>query len=293
MTNNAPVTLIMQLFGPMQSWGISSRWSERDTLLEPSKSGVVGILAAALGRPRDASVDDLAALRMGVRVDLEGIPAVDFQTAGAGDSSAGIAKAGDKEPSLRDAWARLEGTKPLQRQGSSISNRYHLQDAAFLVALQGTDPAFLQQLDTALRAPVFPIGLGRRGYVPAIPVAMPPDRGIVHGDLHDAFASVPWLPEQDQFGMKNLYSRVRQHLRTVIESTDGTAAAIRMDQPIGAAFLTRQFGPRSVSFGSVPVQRIVRKETSHDLCQNRNEPTIPVSIEAEPNESHSDAEHEQ
>ena len=52
--------LLLRLCGPMQSWGVQSRFSVRDTGLEPSKSGVVGLLAAALGRPRDAEIADLA-----------------------------------------------------------------------------------------------------------------------------------------------------------------------------------------------------------------------------------------
>ena len=65
-------TLLLRLSGPLQSWGVQSRFSIRDTGLEPSKSGVVGLLCAALGRPRSAPVDDLAALQMGVRVDQQG-----------------------------------------------------------------------------------------------------------------------------------------------------------------------------------------------------------------------------
>ena len=55
-------TLLMRLAGPMQSWGTQSQFRERDTGLEPSKSGVIGLLCAALGRPREESVADLAAL---------------------------------------------------------------------------------------------------------------------------------------------------------------------------------------------------------------------------------------
>jgi len=75
-------TLLLRLAGPMQSWGTQSRFDHRDTGLEPSKSGVVGLLCAALGRPRAADGSDLAALRMGVRVDREGVLKVDYQTAG-------------------------------------------------------------------------------------------------------------------------------------------------------------------------------------------------------------------
>ena len=37
-------TLLLRLAGPMQSWGVQSRFSVRDTGLEPSKSGVIGLL---------------------------------------------------------------------------------------------------------------------------------------------------------------------------------------------------------------------------------------------------------
>ena len=58
-------TLLLRLVGPMQSWGTTSRFDERDTQLEPSKSGVLGLICAALGRDRSEPVEDLAALRMG------------------------------------------------------------------------------------------------------------------------------------------------------------------------------------------------------------------------------------
>ena len=45
--------LLMRLAGPMQSWGTQSRFGHRDTGTEPSKSGVIGLLCAALGWPRD------------------------------------------------------------------------------------------------------------------------------------------------------------------------------------------------------------------------------------------------
>ncbi|NLE97041.1 MAG: type I-E CRISPR-associated protein Cas5/CasD, partial [Propionibacterium sp.] len=73
--------LLLRLAGPMQSWGDSSRFTTRSTRREPTKSGVLGLLAAALGRPRTAEIADLAGLRFGVRVDQPGKVMVDFQTA--------------------------------------------------------------------------------------------------------------------------------------------------------------------------------------------------------------------
>ena len=64
-------TLLLRFIGPMQSWGTTSRFDQRDTGKEPSKSGVVGLLAAAMGRSqqprgqdgRRAAADDHRAAR--------------------------------------------------------------------------------------------------------------------------------------------------------------------------------------------------------------------------------------
>ena len=62
-------TLLLRLAAPMHSWGNDSRCEVRRTGKEPTKSGVIGLLAAALGRNRADSLDDLCSLRFGVRVD--------------------------------------------------------------------------------------------------------------------------------------------------------------------------------------------------------------------------------
>lgn len=138
--------LLLRLSAPMQSWGVQSRFSIRDTGLEPSKSGVIGLLCAALGRPRHAPISDLAALRMGVRVDREGKVAYDFHTA----QNVLKASGGNKD------------TEP--------SRRYYLADAAFMVGLEHSDLAFLQTIDQALQNPVWPLYLGRKAFVPSEPI---------------------------------------------------------------------------------------------------------------------------
>ena len=44
--------LVLRLAGPMQSWGVSSQFVHRATETFPTKSGLVGLLAAAQGRRR-------------------------------------------------------------------------------------------------------------------------------------------------------------------------------------------------------------------------------------------------
>ena len=71
-------TLLMRLAAPLQSWGAEAKFDWRKTNREPTKSGVIGLLAAALGRRRDDSLEDLNRLRFGVRVDQEGELLHDF-----------------------------------------------------------------------------------------------------------------------------------------------------------------------------------------------------------------------
>src|SRR5690606_25877329 len=201
-------TVLLRLQGPMQSWGTTSRFDERDTQLEPSKSGVLGLVCAALGRDRSESVDDLASMRMGVRVDREGIPMRDYQTA------TGVVIAASGKPDLGR---------------TVVSPRYYLSDAVFLVGLEG-DRTLLAHIRTALRSPVWPLSLGRKSFVPSLPVYLPD--GLVDSGLEQALESWPLLSESTE--------RV---LRGVLE--DQSEGAVRLDQPV-APFAVRRFGPRFV-----------------------------------------------
>lgn len=195
-------TLLMRLAGPMQSWGTQSRFSERDTGNEPSKSGVIGLCCAALGRARWEQVDDLAALRMGVRVDREGTLAADYHTAGGGDG----------------------GT-------ATLSRRYYLADADFLVGLEG-DRGVLEALHRSLEAPMWQLYLGRKAFVPTERVRIPD--GLREDTLRESLTTWPPLPVGDQ-----------PPRRLVIEARGGTTAEVRQDVPV--SFADRTFTIRNVA----------------------------------------------
>ncbi|MFJ5588398.1 type I-E CRISPR-associated protein Cas5/CasD [Streptomyces noursei] len=87
-------TLLLRLEGLLQAWGTRSHFHNRDTLPRPTKSGVIGLLAAADGHDRDehrTAEDDflplttLAQLRFGVRADRPGTLVEDFHTTGGGN----------------------------------------------------------------------------------------------------------------------------------------------------------------------------------------------------------------
>jgi len=162
-------TLLLRLAAPLQSWGIASKFDTRDTAREPTKSGVIGLLAAALGRSRTEGLEDLKDLRFGVRIDQPGTFLRDFHT------------------------ARLNEQDP-----PFVTTRYYLADAVFLVGLEGED-VFLQELIMALENPVFPLYLGRRSCPPAGRLVL----GLRKRGLRQALEEEPWQA-CEWFQKKNL-----------------------------------------------------------------------------------------
>ena len=149
-------TLLIRLEGPLQSWGYRSRFSNRDTGLEPSKSGVIGLLCCALGRDRSVDPIDLAQLKMHVRVDRQGRLLTDFHSAGGG-----IFK-GNREY-FPPTSSGVKGKNPV------IMQKHYLADASFVVAIEG-DPEKISVLSESLCDPVWPLSLGRRSCPPSSPV---------------------------------------------------------------------------------------------------------------------------
>ncbi len=146
-------TLLLRLAGPLQAWGSDSRFTVRHTQRYPTKSGVLGLLAAAQGRPRDADVSDLVELVFGVRGDQGGALLRDFHTA----------------------------------QGMPLSTRYYLEDAVFVVGVEGPRE-FLDDLHEAVLAPKFPLFLGRR----SCPATGEISLGVRDGSVRDALATEEW-----------------------------------------------------------------------------------------------------
>ncbi|MFC5996767.1 type I-E CRISPR-associated protein Cas5/CasD [Pseudonocardia hispaniensis] len=151
--------LLLRLAGPLQSWGTKSRFTRRGTDRIPSKSGLIGLLAAAQGRRRTDPLEELLGLKLAVRTEQPGRMERDFQTA----------------------------ARPGERTPVSVSTRHYLADAVFLAAVEG-DPALLEGLQAALRRPHFPLYLGRRSCPPAGPI----EHGLRDRAAVDALIAEPW-----------------------------------------------------------------------------------------------------
>ncbi len=234
-------TLALCLDAPMQSWGVRSRGNIRDAGREPSKSGVVGLLGAALGIARDdtAGTAELAGLRLGVRVDREGIVERDYHTT-------------QKVPTTTGGGHR-----------TVVSHRYYLADALFLVVLETEDAALLARIDEGLRKPVWPLFFGRRAFVPAralVGSGQPgePRSGLGVSDrpLESVLAEHPWLEDRAEVRdvQRKLPEEGREPLRTVVDCHPvDPAAEIRPDVPLSFDPADRQFATRTVVISHVPL----------------------------------------
>lgn len=136
--------LLLKFSAPMQSWGTGIKLKDHPTDPYPSKSGVVGMIAASMGRSRDESVDDLAGFAFGVRINKPGIITADFQTAG----------------NREHIW---EDMKLLPKNRKYTGTRFFLSDAEFLVALEG-DRESLEAIAYNLNHPAYPLYFGRRSF---------------------------------------------------------------------------------------------------------------------------------
>ena len=209
-------TLLLRLGGPLQSWGSESKFDIRQTGNEPTKSGVIGLLSAALGRKRDADLKDLNALRFGIRVDQQGELLQDFHIAW---------KNGEKNP--------------------YVTRRYYLCDAIFLVGLESPEKSFLLELEEALKMPAFPLFLGRRSCPSTLPLCL----GIRNKDLPNALRDEPWLlPDWRQIRWRRRNKNENPHLRIMIDTLpEEKRDVLQKDLPITFNPVNRQYGYRGYS----------------------------------------------
>ena len=224
-------TLLLRLVGPMQSWGTTSRFDQRDTGKEPSKSGVIGLLAAALGIDREewGRLEPLTQLSMAVRHDRPGVLKRDYQTA-----------------------QQIISADRKKVHETAVTTREYLADAAFLIGLEVADKALLEDLHDAVRNPVWPLALGRKSYVPSETIWM--ENGLQSAPLREVVQKWPWISSL-RYG-----ETYPTQLLCSFDSTD-VSGVLKMDQPL-SSFAERRYGPRFVRSEWIPLC----KEVAHDLA---------------------------
>ncbi|WP_112139160.1 type I-E CRISPR-associated protein Cas5/CasD [Glycomyces dulcitolivorans] len=222
--------LILRLAGPLQAWGERGTFAEKDTADFPTRSGLLGLIAAAAGIGRGHSLGVLTDLDFTVRIDRPGLRMLDFHTAGGGyPKGRGIPTAEGK-----------------RKDSAVVTRRHYLADAVFTVAVTGPAAA-LDRAEAALEAPCWQPFLGRRSCPPEQPMLLgrsadaetalrtaplPPRRGAGREEVRVEFVRTAspgdpraWsevLDDCDAFPSGDRHYRARPILRTT-EALPGTA----------------------------------------------------------------------
>ena len=186
--------LLFRLYAPLAAWGDIAVGEVRPSYERPSRSAVLGLVAAALGIRRDHE-DELRALDdaygYAVAVQAQGVPLRDYHTVQRPPQRKGAAY-GSRRAEL--------SALPRDALATTLSYRDYWQDAVYISCLwarQDNPPHSLEELAAALKMPRFALYLGRKSCPPALPLAP----HVVSADdvaraLRSAvFPEAAWLPK--------------------------------------------------------------------------------------------------
>lgn len=194
--------LVFQLYGPMASWGDIAVGETRPSAFIPSKSAILGLIAAALGIKRPDTVCTVEERReledthnriacgygMAVRVNMLGAPLQDYHTSEVPHGS-GYATRRDEIQAIL-----CQKKSGVQFKGTILSQREYRQDAFCAVAIweRLESPYALHDLKNLLLEPGFTLYLGRK----SCPLALPLNPKVVsEKNIEEALALVSFPPE--------------------------------------------------------------------------------------------------
>ncbi len=237
--------LLFQLYGPLASWGDVAVGEQRPSASHPSKSAILGLLAAAKGIRRDQEVihrQMAAGYGFGVRVDAPGELLRDYHTAQVPPAT-GKAKFFTRRDELRNA-----------KLNTILSSRDYRTDGRYTVVvwLRETEAPFtLEILAEALRIPRLVPYLGRK----ACPAAVPMCPQVLEADsLKSAFAVVEF-PDDGLLSNIELPAQISYYWETLDSAAAGMPASMvypRRDQPLNRQ--RWQFAERDEFYFSEPRQ---------------------------------------
>jgi len=200
--------LALLLDAPLQSWGFASRFQRRTTGLHPTKSGLIGMICAAMGLAKGSAKEQEILMLAKLRMTSITIP----RKAGeASDTfvSLPVRRLEDYHTVLDTR--RASGT---MNKDTVVTRRQYLLDARFGVILEG-DRELLEQVADALKNPQWGVWFGRKSCLPAAPIC----RGLFDREIK----ALRLLADQAPMEQITLISEVDQF-------DDGTDSIA--DQPI-------------------------------------------------------------
>lgn len=267
--------LALWLDAPLQSWGFESRFERRHTGMFPSKSGVLGLICAAMGTPkgsvRERAVlgafagSGMVALRIPRRVRAWGKGEfrerpirrlTDFHTV------AFTREAGAKPSRVKTLDAKFHQPISAVDRGKQMTPtwRDYLLDARFIVLLP-VAANLATEAAHALRDPAWGVWLGRKACVPSSPVLVvardiPNHNGVFHDKDSARKAALSLAGELDGAHRAFPVDSPEESFARVEDADFNTGTDTFTDQPLsfGTAESSgvegRQFAPRRVNVAS-------------------------------------------
>ena len=205
----------------MQSWGTSSRFETRMSDYYPSKSGVIGIIAASLGynRDEDEKIQKLNDLDFAVRVDQEGVLNKDYHIA-----------------------RKVKPNGDLDR--TYVTNRYYMEDAVFIVAISHEDEVWIDEILQALKYPYFQPFTGRRSCpLPGSFILGTSEKGPIEALENLDWQAANWYKKKNKNYRADIYAD-----KDLLPEKPHT---IRNDRVISFSQKERKFGPRFEARSSI------------------------------------------
>jgi len=180
--------LVFHLYGPMAAWGDIAVGEYRPSFAHPSKSAIIGLLAAALGIRRDEEERQKSlaeACSYAVRVDAMGTLLRDYHTIQV--PSSGTVR---NPKTFHTRKAELAESD----LNTILSSRDYRCDAVYTVAitLREDSTCSVKDLADALRKPAFTLYLGRK----SCPLAFPLSPLVISAEsVKEAMSKAP-VPEE-------------------------------------------------------------------------------------------------
>lgn len=161
-------TILLKLYGPLQSWGTDSFFEIRRTDLYPSKSAIIGIICACYGYRREDFFDleKFNSLKISVRIDQQGNLNRDYHIA-----------------------TYFKTTNGKDKAITNVTNRYYLEDAIFVISISHEDDRFINEIFSRLKNPYFQPYMGRK----SCPVPGDFIIGMTNKDGIESLKNYPWL----------------------------------------------------------------------------------------------------
>lgn len=226
-------TVLLKFSGPLQSWGTDSHFETRHTDTHPSKSGVIGMIAAGLGyhRDEDEKLNMLNSLGFAVRIDQFGQVLRDYHTA-----------------------KKYKENGEFER--TYVTNRYYLQDAVFVVALSSNNEKLMNEVEMAVTNPYFSLFLGRRSLPPTADLLL----GVFDTDAITLLKEYPW--QASEWYQKKNSNRLQIFADEALLSN--RSIRIRNDEAVSFSQMRgRKFNPRKEAKISIDAA-VSYKNEEHD-----------------------------